>query len=262
MVVSSRSAAAIFLAKPCYDRVLWATCILSANCVEAMNSMVGDVYSFDHEMPMGPVRNRFLPIRDALACWTGWCVFRLMVNEDRPQARALSPALWPKADRPNRYRAAARTTTCRLADRGKRNQPVLTRQWQPRHLHACCVTEMAYHFIAGIIEARQGHQRGDRPKRRQTATKRLVRRVAMSARTCGAPYISATASYVAYPSQGRPVECRAAISPATLNPGMPAMILWPAGLEGIRERWIPGQAAPQRNMYNYSDKGSAREWAF
>ncbi len=135
------------LAKPCYDpRTLGDNMHIVGELVEAMNSMGWDVYSFDHEDANGQFETDFT-YTDALGMADRLVFFRLMANEIARKHGAFA-SFMPKPSA-NRTGSGAHYNMS-LADR-----ETGTNLFDPANgedIHGCGVTEMAYHFIAGIMK--------------------------------------------------------------------------------------------------------------
>ena len=119
--------------------------------------------------------------------------------------------------------------------------------------YGCGVTQMAYHFIAGVMKHAKAISAVIAPT--VNSYKRLVRKGSMSGSTWAPVFVcygnNNRTNMLRIPSQGARVECRAA--DIGCNPYLGAAMMLAAGLEGIREGMDPGK--PHReNMYNYTDQ--------
>ncbi len=236
------------LAKPCYDpRGLMDNMPIIGELVEAMNAMGWDVYSFDHEDANGQFETDFT-YTDALGMADRLVFFRLMANEIARKHGAFASFMpKPSATRTGsgahyNMSLADRETGKNLFDVANGSDP-----------HGCGVTEMAYHFIAGIMKHAKAISAVIAPT--VNSYKRLVRKGSMSGSTWAPVFVcygnNNRTNMLRIPSQGARVECRAA--DIACNPYLGAAMMLAAGLEGIREGMDPG--APHReNMYNYTDQ--------
>lgn len=235
------------LAKPCYDpRTLGDNLHIVGELVEAMNALGWDVYSFDHEDANGQFETDFT-YTDALNMADRLVFFRLMANEIARKHGAFASFMpKPSATRTGsgaHYNMSLgdRETGKNLFDPANAEDP-----------YGCGVTQMAYHFIAGIMKHARAISAVIAPT--VNSYKRLVRKGSMSGSTWAPVFVcygnNNRTNMLRIPSQGARVECRAA--DIACNPYLGAAMILAAGLEGIREALDPGQ--PHReNMYNYTD---------
>jgi glutamine synthetase len=236
------------LAKPCYDpRGLMDNMPIVGELVEAMNAMGWDVYSFDHEDANGQFETDFT-YTDALGMADRLVFFRLMANEiARKHGGFASFMPKPSANRTGsgahyNMSLADRETGRNLFDPANGEDP-----------YGCGVTQMAYHFIAGVMKHAKAISAVIAPT--VNSYKRLVRKGSMSGSTWAPVFVcygnNNRTNMLRIPSQGGRVECRAA--DIACNPYLGAAMMLAAGLEGIREAMDPGN--PHReNMYNYTDQ--------
>lgn len=235
------------LAKPCYDpRTLGDNMHIVGELVEAMNNLGWDVYSFDHEDANGQFETDFT-YTDALNMADRLVFFRLMANEIARKHGAFAsfmPKPWATRTGSGAHynmSLADRETGRNLFDPANGDDP-----------YGCGVTQMAYHFIAGVVKHARAISAVIAPT--VNSYKRLVRKGSMSGSTWAPVFVcygnNNRTNMLRIPSQGARVECRAA--DIACNPYLGAAMILAAGLEGIREALDPGQ--PHReNMYNYSD---------
>ncbi|TVP53517.1 MAG: type III glutamate--ammonia ligase [Halomonadaceae bacterium] len=235
-------------AKPCYDpRTLMDNLPIVDELVEAMNAMGWDVYSFDHEDANGQFETDFT-YTDALGMADRLSFFRLMANEIARKHGAFA-SFMPKPSA-NRTGSGAHYNMS-LADRETGKNLFDTRQGEDTH--GCGVTELAYHFIGGIMKHAAAISAVIAPT--VNSYKRLVRKGSMSGSTWAPVFVcygnNNRTNMLRIPSQGGRVECRA--TDIACNPYLGAAMILAAGLEGVRDNIDPG--APHReNMYHYSDQ--------
>jgi glutamine synthetase len=223
------------LAKPCYDpRGLMDNMPIVGELVEAMNAMGWDVYSFDHEDANGQFETDFT-YTDALGMADRLVFFRLMANEiARKHGGFASFMPKPSANRTGsgahyNMSLADRETGRNLFDPANGEDP-----------YGCGVTQMAYHFIAGVMKHAKAISAVIAPT--VNSYKRLVRKGSMSGSTWAPVFVcygnNNRTNMLRIPSQGGRVECRAA--DIACNPYLGAAMMLAAGLEGIREAMDPG----------------------
>ena len=215
--------------------------------VEAMNAMGWDVYSFDHEDANGQFETDFT-YTDALGMADRLVFFRLMANEIARKHGAFA-SFMPKPSA-NRTGSGAHYNMS-LADRETGRN--LFDPANGEDTYGCGVTQMAYHFIAGVMKHAKAISAVIAPT--VNSYKRLVRKGSMSGSTWAPVFVcygnNNRTNMLRIPSQGARVECRAA--DIGCNPYLGAAMMLAAGLEGIREGMDPGN--PHReNMYNYTDQ--------
>jgi len=235
------------LAKPCYDpRTLGDNMHIVGELVEAMNAMGWDVYSFDHEDANGQFETDFT-YTEAVNMADRLVFFRLMAGEIARKHGAFA-SFMPKPTSTRTGSGAHYNMSLADLETGRN-------LFDPAHgqdTHDCGVTELAYHFIGGVLKHAMAISAVIAPT--VNSYKRLVRKGSMSGSTW-APVFACygnnnRTNMLRIPSQGGRVECRAA--DISCNPYLGAAMILAAGLEGIRERIDPGM--PHReNMYNYSD---------
>ena len=231
--------------KPCYDlsttldNFAWLT-----ELVEAMDELGWDVYSFDHEDARGQFEIDFT-YSDALTMADRVTFFRLMAGEiARKHGHLASFMPKPFADRTGsgaHFNMSLKDleTGANLFEQG--DDP-----------HGVGVSEIAYHFIGGILRHAKAISAVIAPT--VNSYKRLVRKGSTSGSTWAPVFVSYgdnnRTNMLRVPLAGGRVECRAA--DISCNPYLGAAMILAAGLEGVRERIDPG--APHReNMYEYSD---------
>lgn len=234
------------LAKPCYDpRGLMDNLHIVGELVEALNDIGMDVYSFDHEDANGQFETDF-KYADALTMADRFVFFRLLANEIARKHGAFASFMpKPSADRTG----SGAHYNMSLADRETgRNL------FEPDgdDVHECGVSQLGYHFIAGVLKHAQAICAVIAPT--VNSYKRLVRKGSMSGSTWAPVFVcygnNNRTNMLRIPSQGSRVECRAA--DIACNPYLGAALILAAGLEGIRDKLDPG--LPHReNMYNYSE---------
>ena len=240
------------LGKPCYD-----PCALMDNLpivdelVTAMNKLGWDVYSFDHEDAIGQFETD-ITYTNALNMADRFVFFRMMANEIARKHGAFASFMpKPYADRTG----SGAHYNMSLADINTGKNLFIA---NGDDLHDVGVSQLAYHFIAGVLK----HARSICAVIAPTVNsyKRLVRQGSMSGSTW-APVFCCYGSnnrtnMIRIPGAGGRVECRAA--DISCNPYLGAAMILAAGLEGIRDRLDPGK--PHReNMYNYSDEEIAAQ---
>ncbi|WP_185994302.1 type III glutamate--ammonia ligase [Nocardioides campestrisoli] len=231
--------------KPCYDLTTtldnfgWLT-----ELVEAMDELGWDVYSFDHEDARGQFEIDFT-YSDALTMADRVTFFRMMAGEiARKHGYFASFMPKPFADRTG----SGAHFNMSLADLVTGENLFATGE-DP---HGVGVSELGYHFIAGILRHAKAISAVIAPT--VNSYKRLVRQGSTSGSTWAPVFVSYgdnnRTNMIRVPSAGGRVECRAA--DISCNPYLGAAMILAAGLEGVREHLDPG--APHReNMYEYSD---------
>jgi glutamine synthetase len=234
------------LAKPCYDpRGLMDNMHIIGELVDALNDIGMDVYSFDHEDANGQFETDFR-YSDALTMADRFVFFRLLANEIARKHGAFASFMpKPSADRTG----SGAHYNMSLADRETgRNL------FEPDgdDVHQCGVSQLGYHFIAGVMKHAQAICAVIAPT--VNSYKRLVRKGSMSGSTWAPVFVcygnNNRTNMLRIPSQGSRVECRAA--DIASNPYLGAALILAAGLEGIRDKLDPG--LPHReNMYNYTE---------
>lgn len=235
-------------AKPAYDpRTLMDNLPIVDELVDAMNAMGWDVYSFDHEDANGQFETDFT-YTDALGMSDRLCFFRLMANEIARKHGAFA-SFMPKPFA-NRTGSGAHYNMS-LADAKTGNNLFDTAHGQDPH--GCGVSQLAYHFIGGIMKHAAAISAVIAPT--VNSYKRLVRKGAMSGSTWAPVFVcygnNNRTNMLRIPSQGGRIECRAA--DIACNPYLGSAMMLAAGLEGIRDKIDPGKPHTE-NMYNYSDQ--------
>lgn len=233
--------------KPCYDpRLLMDNLPIVGELVEAMNALGWDVYSFDHEDANGQFETDFR-YADALTMADRFVFFRLMANEIARKHGAFASFMPKPSAKRTGSGAHYNMSLADIATGQNLFDPALGDR------HGCGVSDLAYHFIAGVLKHARAISAVIAPT--VNSYKRLVRRGSMSGSTW-APVFACygnnnRTNMIRIPSQGSRVECRAA--DIACNPYLGAALVLAAGLEGIREKLDPGM--PHReNMYSYSDE--------
>ncbi|SFR64987.1 glutamine synthetase [Marinobacter daqiaonensis] len=232
--------------KPCYDpRAMMDNLAIMDELVEAMNELGWDVYSFDHEDANGQFETDFR-YADGLTMADRFVFFRMMANEIARKHGAFASFMpKPFADRTG----SGAHYNMSLADRSTGEN-----LFEPRgdDAHACGISRLAYHFIAGVLKHAGAISAVIAPT--VNSYKRLVRQGSMSGSTW-APVFQCFGSnnrtnMIRIPGVGGRIECRAA--DIACNPYLGSAMMLAAGLEGIREQLDAG-APHHENMYNYSD---------
>ncbi|MGF7237505.1 MAG: type III glutamate--ammonia ligase [Frankia sp.] len=233
-------AASDTLDKPCYDlRSLLHSFPVVDEIVSAMNELGWDVYSFDHEDGNGQFETDF-SYTNALGMADRLTFFRLMVGEITARHDCFA-SFMPKPF--GNLTGSGAHYNMSMADPAGLNLFA-----DPDDPRGCGLSELGYHFVAGILRHAPAVCAAVAPT--VNSYKRLVRRSNSSGFTW-APIFACygdnnRTNMLRIPLGGGRVECRAADSAA--NPYLGAALIFAAGLEGIRERLDPGE--PNRdNMY-------------
>lgn len=234
------------LAKPCYDpRGLMDNLHIVGELVEALNDIGMDVYSFDHEDANGQFETDF-KYSDALTMADRFVFFRLLANEIARKHGAFA-SFMPKPSADKTGSGAHYNMSLADLETGRN-------LFEPNgdDVHECGVSQLGYHFIAGVLKHAQAICAVIAPT--VNSYKRLVRKGSMSGSTWAPVFVcygnNNRTNMLRIPSQGSRVECRAA--DIACNPYLGAALILAAGLEGIRDKLDPG--LPHReNMYNYSE---------
>ncbi|WP_028311437.1 type III glutamate--ammonia ligase [Derxia gummosa] len=233
------------LAKPCYDvRGLLDNYGIVDEIVSAMNELGWDVYSFDHEDANGQFETDFM-YADAMTMADRVTLFRLMVNE-MAKKRGWYATFMPKPFANRTGSGAHYNMSLASIETGEN---LFKTAHDPR---GCGVTELGYHFIAGILRHAPAICATIAPT--VNSYKRLIRQGSSSGFTWAPIFVcygnNNRTNMLRIPLAGGRVECRAADISSNVYLG--AAMLLAAGLEGIRERLDPGQPHLE-NMYRYTD---------
>ena len=208
--------------------------------VEAMNGLGWDVFSFDQEDAPGQFETDF-KYADALTMADRFTFFRLMAHEIA-RKHGLFASFMPK---PYGHRTGSGAHyNMSLADiRSGTN--VFEDKADTR---GCGLSAIGYQFIAGVLRHAKAISAVIAPT--VNSYKRLVARGSMSGFTWAPIFVcygsNNRTNMIRIPMNGPRIECRAADISCNLYLGAAMMLM--AGLEGIREKFDPGD--PHReNMY-------------
>ncbi|MEM9079493.1 MAG: type III glutamate--ammonia ligase [Verrucomicrobiota bacterium] len=236
------------LVKGCYDvkrfmdRYEWLD-----RMATTINELGWDLYSFDHEDAHSQFEFDF-KYADALTMCDRFIFFRMMAKEYAAQ-EGLMATFMPKPFADKTGNGAHFNMSLYDLNRGE-NLFVRSAEEDPRGLG---ISEMAYHFIGGILKHGPALCAAFAPT--VNSYKRLVRRGLM-AYYSWAPVFNSygrnnRTNALRVPMGGGRVESRNA--DGACNPYLAATLALAAGLEGIREKIDPGEAQ-EDNLYELSDE--------
>jgi glutamine synthetase len=235
------------LVKTCYDvkrfmdRFTWLDKV--ATCI---NDLGWDLYSFDHEDASSQFEFDF-KYADALTMCDRYIFFRYMAKHYAAE-EGLIATFMPKpfADKTGNG-AHFNLSMFDLKTGGN-----LFARPHAEDPHGHGISEMAYHFIGGVLKHGRALCATFAPT--VNSYKRLVRRGLMSYYTWAPVFNSYgrnnRTNSVRVPMAGGRIESRNA--DAACNPYLAATLMIAAGLEGIREKIDPG-ASNEDNLYSLSE---------
>ena len=235
------------LVKTCYDvkrfmdRFTWLDKV--ATCI---NDLGWDLYSFDHEDASSQFEFDF-KYADALTMCDRYIFFRYMAKHYAAE-EGLIATFMPKPFADKTGNGAHFNMSMYDLETGKN----LFARPHAEDPHGLGISEMAYHFIGGVLKHGRALCATFAPT--VNSYKRLVRRGLMSYYSWAPVFNSYgrnnRTNSVRVPMAGGRVESRNA--DAACNPYLAATLVLAAGLEGIREKIDPG-ASNEDNLYSLSE---------
>lgn len=235
------------LEKPAYDAVRLMDNVDTwlGEMVDGMNELGWDVYSFDHEDGTGQFEIDF-DFADAVTMADRFVFLRVMADEIARKhdafASFMPKPLSDKAGNGAHYNMS-------LADI-KTGKNLFESSDDP---HGCGLSELGYHFIAGVMKHLPAIQAVSAP------TVNSYKRLILKGSTSGFTWAPCFVSYgnnnrtntVRIPGGGGRIELRSADS--ACNPYLGIAMMVAAGLEGIEQKLDPGE--PNRdNLYTKTDE--------
>lgn len=240
------------LAKPAYDvpRLLenkdwW------SEAIDAMNALGWDVYSFDHEDGIGQFEIDFT-FSDALTMADRFVFFRRMIDAIARKHGARASFM---AKPFGNYAGSGAHYNMSIAD-AKTGKNLCVPDGADSH--GCNVSEVSYHFIAGLMRHLPAICAVVAPT--VNSYKRLVMKGSESGYTWAPVFRSwggnNRTNTVRIPRGGGRFELR--VADPMCNPYLGAALTIAAGLEGIREKLDPGKPN-SKNLYEEYERAQAAE---